>query len=129
MMCFMISCKRTSFFKLTKFLADLFSLVQLSQTVGQRCSRIEAVMSKWFKQFDRREIFHGNHVVVVDVSKIEKLFSDTSEESRPKETCETCLSHVHSAIIVCVKTIKDDFQQRDNFEVIKLTDGNFSIFV
>ena len=128
-MCFMISRKRTPSLKTAKFLTDLFSLVQLCQTVGQRCSRIEAVMSKWLKQFDWREIFHGNHVVVVDISEIEKLFSDTSEEGRPKETRETCLRHVHSAIIVEVKTIKDNFQQMDNFDVIKLMDGHLSIFV
>ena len=105
-MCFMISCEGTPFLKTAKFLTDLFSLVQLSQTVGQRCVLIEAVVAKWLKQFNWREVCHGNHVVVVDISKIKKLFSDTSEESRPKETCETCLRRVHSAIIVCVKTIK-----------------------
>ena len=125
----MISRKGTPFLKTAKFLTYLFSLVQLSQTVGQRCVPIEAVVSKWLKQFDWREVFHGNHVVVVDISKVEKLLSDTSEESRPKETCETCLRHVHSAIIVFVKTIKDNFQQVDNFDVIKLMDGNFPIFV
>ena len=128
-MCFVISRKGTPFLKTAKFLTYLFSLVQLSQTFRQRLAKFGTVIAKWLKQFDWREVFHGNHVVVVDISEIKKFLSDTSEEGRPKETCETCLRHVHSAIIVFVKTIKDNFQQVDNFDVIKLMDGNFSIFV
>ena len=49
-------------------------------------------------------------VVLVDVKHWKDLLHETSEESRPKKTSETCLRLVHNSIVVFVKTVKDSLQ-------------------
>ena len=89
------------------------------------------VQAEWcfFVQLAPSDVCDGYLVVVVFVEVVKELFCETTEEDRTEEVVETRFVLLHQPVAVDIQAVKDDPQELDNFHIVELLDGTFSISV